>query len=108
MSVENSGKAIIALFEPVQKNHNPAIQLRELIKRNLIAGVLLEDLRATLDAFDEFGFAEHFMTDYGDEENYRDPWSIFSEKDALQALATLRTCLTLAEKCFQFYHPQSA
>ena len=105
--MKNAGKAIIALFEPVQKNHNPAIQLRDLIKRNLVNEALLQDLQAALCAFDEFGFVEHFMTDYGDEENYRDPWSLFGEKDALKSLTTPRNCLALAEKCFQFYFPQT-
>jgi len=104
LSVENFGKAIIALFEPAQKTRNPAIQLRELIKKNRVDAALLSDLNAMLDAFDEFGFAKHFMTDYGDEESYCDPWAIFGEKDTHKALETMRTCLALSEQCFRFYH----
>lgn len=108
LSVENSGKAIIALIEPVHKSHNPAIQLRDILKRNLIAESLALELQTLIDAFDEFGFAEHFMTDYGDEENYRDPWSIFDEADGLKSLTTMRACLAFAEKCYRFYYPQPA
>jgi len=107
LSVENSGKAIIALFEPVQKTHNPANQLREIIEKNRIDAALLPDLQTALTVFDELGFAQHFMTDYGDEEGYRDPWSIFSEADALKSLETVSTCLALAERFFNFYHPES-
>jgi HEPN domain-containing protein len=31
LSIENSGKMIIALFEPVEKTHNPSQQLRTLM-----------------------------------------------------------------------------
>ncbi|MDZ7359408.1 MAG: HEPN domain-containing protein [candidate division KSB1 bacterium] len=29
-SVENAGKAIIAIFEPVERTHNPAVNLKNL------------------------------------------------------------------------------
>lgn len=61
-----------------------------------------------LAVLDEFGFAEHFMADYGDEENYRDPCSLFDEKDVQKFLATMHKCFALAEKFYQFYFPKSA
>lgn len=105
LSVENAGKAIIAIFEPVEKTHNPAIRLRQLINKNLIDTSLLADLNAALSAFDELGFEEHFLTDYGDEQTYRDPWSLFNESDAQKALEILHQCLAVAEKFYQFYYP---
>ncbi len=105
LAVENAGKAIIAIFEPVEKTHNPAIKLRQLINKNLIDPSLRGDLNAALSAFDELGFEEHFLTDYGDEQTYRDPWSLFSENDAQKALEILQKCLAVTEKFYQFYHP---
>lgn len=107
LSVENSGKAIIAIFEPVEKTHNPAINLRKLIAKGLVDSVLLGDLNAALTYFDELGFEEHFLTDYGDETNYRDPWSLFSEDDAQKALEIMRRCLVVAENFYLFYYPPS-
>lgn len=105
LSVENAGKAIIAIFEPVEKTHNPAIKLRQLISKNIIDFSLLNDLNAALTAFDALGFEEHFLTDYGDEQSYRDPWALFSESDAQKALAIMRQCLDVAQKFYQFYCP---
>ncbi|MDZ7290669.1 MAG: HEPN domain-containing protein [candidate division KSB1 bacterium] len=107
LAVENAGKAIIAIFEPVERTHNPAIKLRQLIDKNLIDTSLLDDLNTALSAFDELGFEEYFLTDYGDEEAYRDPWSLFSEEDAKKAMEITRQCLTVAEKFYQFHYPQS-
>lgn len=45
------------------------------------------------------------MTDYGDEENYRDPWSLFTEEDAKKAEAIMQQCLTVAERFYGFYYP---
>jgi HEPN domain-containing protein len=105
LSVENAGKVIIAIFEPVEKTHNPAVNLRKLIDKKLVDDSLLIDLNAALAFFDELGFEEHFLTDYGDENNYRDPWSLFREEDAKKALEIMQTCLVVAEKFYQFYYP---
>lgn len=107
LSVENSGKAIIAIFEPVEKTHNPAVNLRKLIDKKIIVNPLLTELEAALTYFDELGFEEHFLTDYGDEKNYRDPWSLFSEDDAKKALDIMRKCLAVAENFHQFRYPPS-
>jgi len=107
LSVENSGKAIIAIFEPVEKTHNPAINLRKLIAKGLVDNALRGDLNAALTYFDELGFEEHFLTDYGDEKNYKDPWSLFNKSDAQKALDIMQKCLTVAEAFYQFYYPQS-
>lgn len=105
LSVENAGKAIIALFEPVERTHNPAIKLRQLVQANRVASALRDELNAALSVFDQLGFEEHFMTDYGDEENYRDPWSLFTEEDAQKAVAIMQQCLTVAERFYGFYYP---
>jgi len=107
LSVENAGKAIIAIFEPVERTHNPAVNLRKLIDKKLIDNTLLNDLNTALNFFDELGFEEHFLTDYGDEKTYQDPWSLFSDEDAQKALDIMQKCLAVAEKFYQFYYPPS-
>jgi len=56
LSAENAGKAIIALFEPVDRTHNPATTLRKLINNNVIDASLIDDLNSVLSDFDELGF----------------------------------------------------
>jgi HEPN domain-containing protein len=108
LAVENAGKAIIAIFEPVERTHNPAVNLRKLIDKKLIDKALLNDLNTALNFFDELGFEEHFLTDYGDEKTYQDPWSLFNEEDAQKALEIMQKCLAVSEKFYQFYHTPSS
>ena len=44
---------------------------------------------------------EHFLTDYGDEATYRDPWSLFGEADARRALEAARRCVSGAGRIFE-------
>jgi hypothetical protein len=46
---------------------------------------------------------EHFMTDYGDESTHTDPWSLFDENDAKEALGLADQCFTLSEEIFLSY-----
>lgn len=39
------------------------------------------------------GATEHFLTDYGDEANYRLPWDLFTKESAEEALKAARQCL---------------
>lgn len=52
---------------------------------------------------DKFGIEEHFMTDYGDEATHTDPWSLFSEEDAREALEMAEKCYCLAEEIYRNY-----
>ncbi len=105
LSVENSGKAIIVIFEPIEKSHNPSIQLKRLVKDKMIDKDLIEDIDKALSLFEEIGFEKHFMTDYGDEATYRDPWQLFGEEDAKESLTIAEKCFSLAKKVFNFYFP---
>jgi HEPN domain-containing protein len=51
-----------------------------------------------LETFDTIGAEEHFLTDYGDEAAYRDPWSLFGEEDARRALEAARRCASGAAR----------
>jgi len=94
LSIENAGKMIIALFEPVEKSHNPSHQLKRLVEQKRLGNDIKPQLDQFLQILGRFGIEEHFMTEYGDEATRTDPWNLFGEEDAREAL-------DMAEKCFR-------
>ncbi|MGH7380419.1 MAG: HEPN domain-containing protein [Candidatus Methylomirabilales bacterium] len=100
MSVENAAKAILALFGPLAKTHEPSTHLRILIDSGRVVGAAKETLEQLLETFEAIGAEEHFLTDYGDEAAYRDPWSLFGEEDARRALEAARRCASGAARIF--------
>ena len=103
LSIENSGKMIIALFEPIEKTHNPSRQLRRLIDQNRLGDVSILDIEELMSIIDRFGIEEHFMTNYGDEITRTDPWSLFTEEDAREALELAEKCYGIAENIYSIY-----
>ena len=100
LSIENSCKMIIALLEPVEKTHNPSRQLKRLLETERLGNELRPEVEEITSLVDRFGIEEHFMTDYGDETTLTDPWSLFDEEDAKEALSLGERCFSLAEKVF--------
>ena len=100
LSIENSGKMIIALVEPVEKTLNPARQLQRLTGQRRLDDTFLPQLNEVISILDRFGMEEHFMTDYGDETTHTDPWSLFDENDAKEALELADKCFTLSEQIY--------
>jgi len=103
LSIENSGKMIIALFEPIEKTHNPSRQLRRLIDQSRLGDVSILDIEELISIIDRFGIEEHFMTDYGDEITRTDPWSLFTEEDAREALELAEKCYGIVENIYSIY-----
>jgi HEPN domain-containing protein len=103
LSIEKSGKMIIALVEPVEKTHNPAHQLQRLTGQKRFDDSFLPQLQEVISILDRFGMKEHFMTDYGDETTHTDPWSLFEENDAKEALELADKCFTLSEEIYLSY-----
>lgn len=103
LSIENSGKMIITLFEPVEKSHNPSHQLKRLIEQKRLGDVFRPHIDEIIPILEHFGIEEHFMTDYGDETTWTDPWSLFDEKDAREALEMAEKCYRLAEEIYAGY-----
>jgi len=100
LSIENSCKMVIALLEPVEKTHNPSRQLKRLVETGRLGneyGPQVDEIAAIVDGF---GTEEHFMTDYGDETTRTDPWSLFDEEDAREALSSAERCFDLAVDMF--------
>ena len=93
LAVENAGKAVLALFGVVPKTHEPARQVAALLRDQLLPDELQEILQHMLPNLLALGATEHFLTDYGDEANYRLPWDLFTEDSAQDALKAARQCL---------------
>lgn len=107
LSIENSGKMIIALFEPVEKSHNPSRQLKRLVDQKRLGDIFKPQVDEIVPILDRFGIEEHFMTDYGDEATRTDPWSLFDEEDAREALEMAERCYSLAEEIYTAYLKES-
>jgi len=103
LSIENSGKMIIALFEPLEKSHNPSLQLKRLLEQKRLEDVFKLQIDEIIPILERFGIEEHFMTDYGDEATRTDPWSLFNEDDAREALGMAESCYRLAEEIYVTY-----
>lgn len=65
LAVENSGKTIVACFRPVEKSHNPAKQVADLLVKDEISLELVDDVRLLIPLLERLGFEEHLKTDYG-------------------------------------------
>jgi len=87
LSVENSVKAVLALFGPVPKVHRIAASLESLMAEEDFD----EDEKGTLARLTELaatlGFETHVRTDYGDELQGLTPWDLYDEEEARKALA---------------------
>ncbi len=96
LAVENSGKAVISLFGVSPKTHDPAREVAALLRIGQVPSALAPDLQAMLPDLLALGYAEHLMTDYGDEARYRLPWEIFTEDSAREALDAARRAVAAA------------
>lgn len=101
--VENSGKAIIALFEPLERTHEPAERIKALLEERVFDESLEQEIEEVLPLFEELGFEEHFMTDYGDEDGRKVPWQIYGEEEAREAIQIARRCFEIAGKVYESY-----
>ena len=103
LAVENSGKTVIACFRPVEKSHNPAKQVIDLIKTGEISLELIDDIKLMVPMLRNLGFEEHLKTDYGDENTYKSPWELFNKDDASEALEMAQKCSRIARRVYEYY-----
>lgn len=103
LATENAAKSIIAIVEPVQKTHEPAHRLQVLLETNAFEEDVAKDIEASLSNFRQLGFETHLLSDYGDEDSRRDPWELFGEDDAREALEMARRCVAVARQVFAWY-----
>ena len=96
LTVENAGKAVLALFGIPPKTHDPARELAAILRRREIDPSVRESLTEMLPHVLALGSAEHFLTDYGNEANYTLPWDLFDRQAADEALEAARQSLKRA------------
>lgn len=101
MAVENFGKMVISIFKPVEKTHDPSLQLKELL--DVIDAKIKGKLEEIIPLFGELGVEAHFMTDYGDEKDHKLPWDIYTEENAKGALDAARKIASSVEEIYNFY-----
>lgn len=103
LSIENSAKSIIAIFEPVEKSHDPWEQLKRLVKREIPLKKLANIIKKNLLLFKSYGSKKHILISYGDEKSFKTPWELFGKEEAIKALNTAEKCLKVAQKLNKYY-----
>ncbi len=108
LSVENALKAVIALFLPLPKTHDPARLLLHLIDE----GQVPQEWRAFFERLAEearlLGPQVHIQTDYGDEFGGLTPWELFTRDDAQAAVETATRLFALVRDWItEHYTPSS-
>jgi HEPN domain-containing protein len=96
LSVENAGKAALALFGIIPKTHDPARQIATILREQALPANIGDLLRAMLPDLLVLGTEAHFLTDYGDEANYTLPWDLFTQDTAEDALESARRLVQTA------------
>lgn len=103
LAVENCGKTIIAMFEPVEKTHDPSHQMKKLVGKRLTDSNLIRRVEDLVPIMEKFSSEKHFMTDYGDEATKTDPWTLFGKEEAQEALELAERACRISESVFNSY-----
>ncbi|MEW6685718.1 MAG: HEPN domain-containing protein [Candidatus Edwardsbacteria bacterium] len=98
LCLENAAKAIVALFEPVEKTHTPEEQLSKLLLEKEIEKEIREKLKEFLPLWGQLGFREHILSDYGDESERITPWRLFGEEEARTSLAIAQRGIAIVDE----------
>ena len=103
MATEHALKAILALYMPVPRVHNPVGSLSRLLQQRaneLPAPVCnaIHDILALLEPVDLNLI--HIQTDYGSPEGMT-PWEIFSEENAREILNISESVVMISESIVQ-------
>lgn len=101
LAVENALKAVIGLFLPVAKTHDPARILLELIARQQIPPQWQPAVQKLAEMGQPLGPQLHVQTDYGDEHGGRLPWELFGEEEAKEALTTAEKIIAQVERLIE-------
>ncbi len=96
LSVENAAKAILALFGPIGRTHQPALFLRQALQNNPNQQMPVTKVERLAELAELLGSDIHIQTDYGDETSGHTPWELFNQTDAEAALAIAEEALKLS------------
>lgn len=98
LAVENSGKAVLALYGVSPKTHDPAREVSALLRGRAVDPDSRRAMEGLLPDLLALGAAEHFLTDYGDETSGTLPWDLFTEESAQDAIGAARRSLEGAQR----------
>ncbi|MBI4788204.1 MAG: HEPN domain-containing protein [Chloroflexi bacterium] len=103
LAIENAAKAVIALFEPVEKVHDPSRQLQRILDRNPVPESITKRMVVVIGFFPQHGHAEHIKATYGEDKTHTAPWELFVKKDARIALTDSRKSVRNAQAVFKYF-----
>lgn len=95
LSVENSAKAVIALFGPLAKTHDLAGTLLEL-RLSTTTDEQKRLIERMAELTEKFGVKEHVLTSYGDEVALKTPREIYDQSKAKRTLEMAQAALEMA------------
>ena len=101
LAVENAAKAVLSLAGPVGRSHNPATQLRQVLRDKLFAAPQDGQAQRVAELAEMMGADVHIQTDYGDEAGGRTPWELFGETDGRRSLDMAQEAVNLARAIIQ-------
>jgi HEPN domain-containing protein len=100
-AAENSGKAIIACFLPIEKTHDPVKQIEAMLEEGIIPDEVREVVIEVLPALRDLGRKLHIQAIYGDEDSYTPPWDLFDAEKGEAALQAARQSVAAAQQVYQ-------
>jgi len=103
LTIENAGKAVVALFEPVEKLHDPSKQLAEILSREPIPDPIKKKIHTLIGFFPRHGHTEHIKATYGEDKTFTPPWKLFAKPEAKTALSDARKGMRYAQSVFEHY-----
>lgn len=101
LSVENAGKAALAMFGIVPKTHDPSRQINAIAHYPDTPRSVADLLISMLPDLLALGTEAHFLTDYGDEATHTLPWDLFTQETADDALSAAQRTLGVARSLQQ-------
>jgi HEPN domain-containing protein len=101
LTVENAGKSALAILGVASKTHDPARHIAVILREQELPPAAKELLQSMLPDLLVLGAEAHFLTDYGDEENYTLPWDLFTQQTAEDALLSARRAIRTADSLYE-------
>ncbi|MGB9722165.1 MAG: HEPN domain-containing protein [bacterium] len=98
LSVENSIKAVIAMFKPIPKTHEMAETIEDILREVKFNEDEIKKLERLQELAAIMGFETHIRTDYGDELQQITPWELYDEDEARKALNYARESVDIANE----------
>lgn len=101
LSIENSAKAVIGLFKPPTWIHNPAPELRQIIKQH---GDLLKKVRSleaklnTLATLTDEAAPHHALASYGDVRRMVTPKEIYKPEEVRELVKRAQDAINIARE----------